>query len=360
MKNWILPAGLAMALLAPQLAFAADSTAERTVMEKAVTGFIQPAYEQFHLAATALTIETSHLCAEPSQEQRQKMDAAFRDLTSSWAHAEIVRLGPVLEKNRFERILFYPDRKSIGLKQIQALLAEPDEDVTDPLKLVGKSVAIQGIGAFEYIFYGSQADKALAEPHNYACRYGLAVAQNIEGIAETLDAAWHDPEGVAKHWMQPSDDNPVYRTYDEAIGGLIGVEVHGLEMVSDQRIGAFYKGRDLKMSPKSALLWRSNSTMPMVAANIDALAELWKVSDIATLLPEDARSLSESALFVLKSARSAATKLDQPTEERLKDEKYLGKLDFIELNLRDAIMRIDKDVSAAIGLGAGFSFSDGD
>ena len=34
--------------------------------------------------------------------------------------------------------------------------------------------------------------------------------------------------------------------------------------------------------------------------------------------------------------------------------------DFIEFNLKDGMTRIDSDVGGAIGLGAGFSFADGD
>ena len=81
---------------------------------------------------------------------------------------------------------------------------------------------------------------------------------------------------------------------------------------------------------------------------------------VAIILEPDFHSLSESASFDLKNASSALAKLDQPTAERLADAKYLGKLDFIEFNLKDAMTRIDGDVGGAIGLGAGFSFADGD
>ena len=100
--------------------------------------------------------------------------------------------------------------------------------------------------------------------------------------------------------------------------------------------------------------------MKALKANVEGLARFWTVTDITSLLEPDSHSLSESASFDLKNAASALGKLDQPTAERLADPKYLGKLDFITFNLKDAMTRIDKDVGGAIGLGAGFSFADGD
>jgi uncharacterized protein len=48
----------------------------------------------------------------------------------------------VVEENRLERILFFPDRKGTGLKQVQATLAASDETATDVAALSGKSVAM--------------------------------------------------------------------------------------------------------------------------------------------------------------------------------------------------------------------------
>ena len=60
-------------------------------------------------------------------------------------------LGRSRRKTRLERILFWPDRKSIGLKQVQAALAAKDTSITDAGKLKGKSVAVQGLGALEFL-----------------------------------------------------------------------------------------------------------------------------------------------------------------------------------------------------------------
>ena len=200
----------------------------------------------------------------------------------------------------------------------------------------------------------------MAGKNGFRCRYGLAVAKNVESIAAELQAAWDAPDGIARAWKVPGTDNPVYRDEKEAVSALIGIAVHGLEMVRDQRLKHFYKGKGRKVSPKLAVYWRSGMTMRALKANVEGLARFWTVTDLASLLDPDARSLSESASFDLKAALSSLAVLDPPTAERLADAKYLGKLDFIAFNLKDAMTRIDSDVGGAIGLGAGFSFADGD
>jgi predicted lipoprotein len=69
-----------------------------------------------------------------------------------------IRFGPVTEENRLERILFWPDRKGIGLKQVQAAIAGEDATAADPQTLPGKSVAMQGLGALEFVLFGTGSD----------------------------------------------------------------------------------------------------------------------------------------------------------------------------------------------------------
>ncbi|MDB5524139.1 MAG: iron-regulated protein precursor [Rhizobium sp.] len=355
---WLLTPLLMMASAAPTLAL--DEAAARAVIAKAVDLYIRPAYVDFHVKAAALSAETGKLCAAPSDDQLKTVSARFADTIEAWGKVEIIREGPVLEQNRFERVLFYPDRKSTGLKQVQALIADPDESVTNPDSLRDRSVAMQGLGAFEYVFFGSYPEGVISGKDSFRCRYGLAIARNIETIGGELDAAWGAPDGIADAWKNPSADNPVYRNGAEAMQALIGLHVHGIEMVRDQRFKAFYKGRDQRMLPNAAVFRRSGNTIRAITANVEGLAKLWQVSDMNALLPADKRSSASSVLFDYKAATAAIRKLQAPTADMLKDDKYLAKLDFIEFTLKDAMTRIDTDIGAAVGLSAGFSFADGD
>ena len=79
--------------------------------------------------------------------------------------------------------LFWPDRKGIALRQVQAILAKQDATATDPATLKTKSVAVQGLGALEYVLFGTGAE-ALALPEgDFRCDYGNAITSAVSDVA---------------------------------------------------------------------------------------------------------------------------------------------------------------------------------
>ncbi|KKX31752.1 imelysin family protein [Rhizobium sp. LC145] len=330
------------------------------VMAAAVDGFIRPGYRDFHAASGRLSTAMSALCSSPSPETYEAAKSAFVETAGRWAHIEVVRVGPVIEQNRFERILFYPDRKSTGLKQVQAILAKPDESATSAETLADKSVAMQGLGALEYLLFGTGSETLGAEKNAFRCRYGAAVAGNIESIAAELAYLWDRPDGIQQAWKHPGPDNPVFRDRREAITALLGILVHGAETVRDQRIETFYKGPDSAKFPRQALFWRSANTWTMVKGNLEGLDALMKSSGMVNLLNEDERSIISSIDFVMKSMIRVAGTIDPDVEKAVADQTERQKLDFLLLNGRDLITRLNNGYGSAIGLTSGFSFSDGD
>ncbi|NRQ13240.1 imelysin family protein [Ensifer sesbaniae] len=337
-----------------------NEAAVPTVMAKAVDAFIIPAYRNLTEKTAAARQATAKLCEAPSQAALKSAQGAFSDLVGAWSAIEVVRLGPALEQNRFERFLFYPDRKSTGLKQVQAILSKEDEGATDEARLKGKSVAAQGLGALEYVLYGTGAEALSSEEGNFRCRYGLAITGNLDTIADELLAAWQKPDGIQAAWKHPGPDNPEFRDSREAATELLGILVHGVETVKDQRLKPFYEGKDDKGHPKLAIYWRSGNTMASIAGNVRGLKTLFDVADMQSLLPEDSRSVAGSADFVFKSVIGMAGNIDGPIDAALADDDKRAKLAFLSLNINDLLDRLNKDFGGAIGLGAGFSFADGD
>jgi uncharacterized protein len=329
------------------------------VMTAAVDGFIRPGYTAFRMSADEMAATMKTLCETPSQAHHDAAKAGFGKLAASWAHIEIVRTGPAIEQNRFERILFYPDRKSTGLKQVQAVLSKSDETATDPKTLATKSVATQGLGALEYLLFGTGSD-TLVSGNDFRCRYSAAVAQNVGNVAAEVAGIWDAPEGIQKAWEEPGPDNPVFRTGGEAITGLLGILVHGAEAVRDQRIETFYKGADKAKFPKQALFWRSENTWPMIKANLDGLSELLVTSGMVELLPEKDRPIVAAAVAKLKSMAALAAEMTPDLEKAVADEAERKKLDTLLADGKDVIAKLNDGYGGAIGLSSGFSFADGD
>lgn len=329
------------------------------VMTAAVDGFIRPGYDAFQKSAEDMTATVKTLCAAPSPANHDAAKARFGKLATSWAHIEIVRTGPVIEQNRFERILFYPDRKSTGLKQVQAVLSKSDETATDPKTLATKSVATQGLGALEYLLFGTGSN-TLISGNDFRCRYSAAVAENVGNVAAEITGIWDAPDGIQKAWEQPGIDNPVFRTGGEAITGLLGILVHGAEAVRDQRIETFYKGADKAKFPKQALFWRSENTWPIIRANLDGLSELLVTSGMVDLLPEKDRAIVAATQDKLKSMATLTEDVTADLEKAVEDAAERQKLDTLLADGKDVISKLNDGYGGAIGLSSGFSFADGD
>lgn len=341
-----------------------EEAAVPRVMAQAVDGFIIPGYRDLAEATNALSEASAGLCKSPSETTLEAARSAFSSVVERWSAIEIIRLGPALEQNRFERFLFYPDRKSTGLKQVQAILAKKDESATSPDTLKGKSVAVQGLGALEFVLYGTGAEVLSGKEGDFRCRYGLAVSQNLRSIAGELLAAWEKPDGIQAAWKEPGPGNPLFRDNREAATELLGVLVHSVEMIKDQRLRPFYAGTvhgtPDRGRPKLAIYWRSANTMPAISANLGGLQRLFDTAGMESLLPADSRSIAGSIDFLFKALIAATDGLDGPIEDALADERQRAKLDFIALNTADLLDRLNREFGGSIGLGAGFSFADGD
>jgi len=331
------------------------------VLEKAVDRFIRPGYRDFRDRAGDFEDAMQALCATPSQEQLTAARDTFVKTVEAWSKIEIVRVGPAIEANRFERILFYPDRKSTGLKQVQALLAKPDESATRAETLEGKRASPCKVSGPRNSCSTAPISNSCCEtPNGFRCRYGAAIAGNLEHLGSELAAEWDEPSGVQDAWKHPGANNAYFRDNREAMTALLGILVHGAEAVRDQRIETFYKGEDAKTLPRQAIFWRSGLTFASVRGNFEGMRTLIDQSDMQELLDPGSRSIVTSIDFVLKSLIRTAGAVSPDVEAAVTSPEERSKLDFLLLNSKDLILRLNDDFGGALGLGAGFSFSDGD
>jgi uncharacterized protein len=356
-----LAAVLALPLvLAGALPATAAAVKASDVIQRAIDGFVRPAYASLDDHAAGLTKAMQRLCEAPSQPTLEAARADFSGTVEAWSVAEIIGFGPIKENNRLERMLYWPDRKSIGLRQVQATLAAKDPAATDPAQLAAKSVAMQGLGALEYVLYGEGAGTLAGKDDPYRCAYGAAVAGNIETIAGEVRDAWSKPNGFARQWANPGPQNPLYRNGTEAVTELVGVFINELEMIRDVRLKGFLGSKPDADKPKQAIYWRSQNTTNSLAGNLQGIDELFQASKLGDALPADAKWMAESIHIQLTNGVATAKSVTGPIDQALADPAQRDKLEHFALITSSLSTLIGTRMTAEFGLTAGFSSLDGD
>lgn len=356
MRVWV---ALLIGLLATP-AFAQLHPTARTVITQAVEDAIRPGFVEFAGETERLVAVQAELCAGPSVNALELARGQFGVVVRAWSGIEIYRFGPLMMGNRTERILFWPDRKGIALRQVQAILANEDETATDPATLYGKSVAVQGLGALEFVLFGTGAEALGTDGGAFRCRYGSAIATLLAQTSAEMSSEWADPAGISARLIRPDESDPDYRDNAEALQELVGVMAHGLEMIRDQRILPFLGRGGADPKPRSALFWRSNQTMPSILANFAALRALLANSDIWEYAPTEQFWIGEQAMAEFDSAAIHGSGVTGTVEEAMADPAQVDQVANVVVSSQVLGKLVGEDLPAALGLSVGFSSLDGD
>lgn len=351
---------LALVLMLVAGPVVAQAPTPAQVLEAAVNEVIRPALAAFQNRASGLQDAMGPLCAAPSEATLAVARQQFGLAAEAYGRVEFIRIGPLMEDNRADRLLFWPDRKGIALRQVQAILTEQDASATDAAALRGKSVAVQGFGALEFVLFGTGAETLTGADGAFRCQFGKAVAGNIAMTAEELAVGWYRDDGVAGHLTRPRPENADYRTETEAMEALVGLVSHGIEAMRDTRINPFIAQGDAAAKPKQALFWRSGLTMAMIRANVEGLEKLVATSGMARAVGEEQAGLDNSIAFEFRNAHRAIDLVTLPVEQAVTDAKQVAALNYLVIVTQSLQSQIGEQLSAALGLSVGFSSLDGD
>ncbi|MEL6374567.1 MAG: imelysin family protein [Pseudomonadota bacterium] len=334
--------------------------------QTARNGFIIPAYRAFDASLARFQRAHSVHCA-PSRARPDlsALRPAFRDVIAGWGGVELISFGPIAERNRRERIFFWPDRRGIGRRQVLRLVRSRSTSVVEPQTLGRKSVAVQGLGALELLLYraappGGQDVKADA----YRCRYARAIIANVRMIIANVLTAWSRTGRFTQLWLKPGPNNPAYLDVREPTLELVKAYDQALEEVRDRRIAPAL-GFGPRRTKRRPVLWRSRLTMVLISANLRAARALYTQGGLAQAYL--ARfGQTEASIAHVAEIRSALTfASDSSARLAQHDDPFAlqqtaRKLIAIGLPLKRARVDAVTHLKRAADLSLGFNASDGD
>lgn len=335
----------------------------RQVLER----HIIPGYERLARTTQELADATHAYCRKASPDHRRSVDRAFDAVVTAWGRIEHITFGPVTAEKRLERIMFWPDRRGIGARQLAKVLRTRDPATIDAERLAEKSVAIQGLPALDAILFG-QRDSAAEAPDtaSYRCALAVAISTNLSRIAASIETDWTRTNGFAHSWLAPGPGSRHFLKPSETTLALAKALDRGLEMVRDQRIGG-PMGLNAQRRRIPPVLARSDRTLRLVAANIEGLREFYveggiEAAILAAAGPRAESSAPQLARLVSKELAVAHKGASELIGTPLPFENARSQQRLIALGypLKNARQTASELLAEAAGIPTGFNASDGD
>lgn len=340
--------------------FTARAALPADLGERLARDYARPAVARMTDAAAALEGALGGWCAKPDAAGAKRVGDAFGSLAHAWSGVEILRFGPLVQANRFERLAFWPDTRGVMPRQVQALIAAKDDALLQPGALAGRSVAVQGLPALEYVLYGEpdllkQTD---APGFAYACGYATAIAANVAAISRDVGQAWSAQGGFGRQFAAPQPGNDLYRSAQEVAAEAMKALSTGLQFARDVKIEPVLGDSPQAARPKRAAFWRSNLSTRLLAANLDALKAFYVAG--AYPLPAGEAWMDASVRGELTSAAQTLSNVPVPLDAALTVEDGRRLLTLASLTLKNAKAIVDENLAPALGVTIGFNALDGD
>jgi predicted lipoprotein len=332
--------------------------------KRLTAGYIQPAFAQLHRAGEALAKTLPAYCDAPKKAaNRRAVETRFSELVTAWGRVELLRFGPLLERNRLERFFFFPDPRGVTQRQLAALLAAADPAALDPAQLASRSVAVQGIPALEYALYASGAEAQIAAGDaagKYLCAFARAVAGNLVAISAELQAAWSDRSGIAAEFASPGPSRNLYRSTGEVGTETVKAISTGLQLTRDIKLLPAVGKTPETARGQRAPLWRSGLTQTLLRANVTGLLDFYKTAGFDAQLPAGQRWIGTT--IAAESERLIAL-LEEPLppfDRAVVEPESRETLVYAMLLLKNLQAVVVEYLPAAFGINIGFNSLDGD
>lgn len=348
---------LAIALLALGLAACSPQDPQQRVSATLTDGVLLPAYGAWHQSNQKLAESAQAFCA--GQQDLGAAQQAFLTDAASWAALQPLLIGPLAEGNRAWQVQFWPDKKNLVQRQVEALLkTKPQLSQAD---LEQASVVLQGLTAYEYVLFDAAIDLSDAAQKARYCPLLIGIGAHQQKLSGEVLEQWQSKDGMAAQLR--AFPNTRYAEASEAVAELLRAQVNALDGMK-KKLGAAL-GRQSKGVPQpyQAEFWRSNASLASLAAALASAERLWLGANrdgMRSLLGDDQEALATRIDQQYATTRQQLATLQRPLGELLADETGRAELNAFYDNL-DQVHRLQGvELAKVLGVQLGFNAHDGD
>lgn len=327
--------------------------------------YIRPATADFANQSGKLQQSIAALCASQTVETAaaQTVQQQFAQTITAWSKVEILRFGPLVEANRYERIMFWPDPRGTTARQIQSLLASPDITSLTAAQLASQSVATNGLPAIEFVLYrdgGLLSDDAKPEQRQNQCHFAVIASTALQASASELASAWAENGQYAALFSQPSPVNPTYRSQTEVAAEAIKALTTGLQFAGETKLAPVLKEPQWQENHvRRAPFWRSSLSLQAIQSSVEGMAKLYQAMNIQYESEEAWRNTQLQQTFEQLQMRLASMPASLQQQMQPPD---TGKqaLEQVRDLLHKAREQVSGTIAPYVGVSIGFNALDGD
>ncbi len=245
-KNLILAS---LPLLALSTTYAAEHNLAASIGE-----LKQQQTSHFSEQTRTLAAAIEGYCVSPGGNN-SSVTQAWRQAMLAWMPLQGASKGPINELNLAWSFQFWPDKKNITGRKINALLDQSASFTAQDLRQ--QSVVVRGLGALELLIY----EKGLDNSH---CALAKPISQLLEQNADTIEKAWAGQQGYAAKLLERAKSEEQKLTTE-----LIAQLSHQLSFINKKFSLPLGKGGNTK--PYQAESWRSETSMANLKASFNSM-----------------------------------------------------------------------------------------
>ncbi len=318
-------------------------------------------------------VEMSHtFCQAEESEQlalHRSLQDQWRTTMTAWAHVQPIGFGHIEDGNLRWKLQFWPDRKDITRKKVEALIAS--DEALNAERVASASVSVQGLAAMEYLLFDDRAsDLVLYQQDARRCQLLTAIAERVHQVTFELLNDWYgdtDTSGYADKFSRPGAENTLYPDNNAALADLLDTLVVGAEVVKRNKLGLpISNGKGASHAkPYRLEAWRSQYSLELMRASTATLEQLYRgnggfgLADYLAEHKEVDGALLEAIDNAFKAVNTQFLLLEGPVFTQIKQPGYYAKLVELHKRLSD-LQRNLSQLPESLGISLGFNSNDGD
>lgn len=320
---------------------------------------VLPAFDHLVEATSSFAKTADAFAGKPDAAGLDAVKKGFNDVADAWASAQQFRIGALAQEQRTERFAYWPERRNVVEKQINALLAGKGKDGLAPDQFANGSVAVQGLPVLERILYGDDKGQHLLEGDKAERRRAIivAIANNLKTIAHEAQKIWAKNTKDAAKAANIFAANPgegVAQSYTN----LLTIT----QIVAEQKLGAPLGGADAaNAKPKAAEQWRSSRSLRNIRLNLEtAKNSVLAPGGFADLLPADQAGLKGDVAKAFDDAIAAAKAAGDDLAAAVTHQDHRKPVTALLVKVNHLRDLLRQQMPPAIGVTLGFNELDGD